>query len=108
MLKLLFRLLTFISLAIAVVMAVLDATRSIAENMIVLTPLAKSWASFAPSALEAFRSWSLEKMPEFVWNVIIQNILQLPGFVVFALLTVVLALPAAGQSTKQPNIGTAH
>lgn len=108
MFKLLFRLLTFVSLAVAVVMAVLDATRSIAENAVIMTPLAKSWASFAPSGLEAFRNWFLEHMPHFIWDLLIQNILQLPGFVVFALFAFVFALPGYSKSNTTPTIGTAH
>lgn len=46
-----FRVLATLLLAAAVVLAVVDATRSIAADAIVMTPLAEIWAQAAPDLL---------------------------------------------------------
>ena len=45
MFRFLFRLLASLALAVAVIMAVLDVTRTIAASHLVLTPLGASWVS---------------------------------------------------------------
>ena len=68
MFRFLFRLMATVSLAVAVVMAVLDATRTIAVSRLVLTPLGDSWASVSTSTLEETQSFIVEKMHLLVWN----------------------------------------
>jgi hypothetical protein len=81
-----FRFLAAVALAIAVVMAVLDATRSVAADAIVLTPLGKSWMNLAPAALETIQSGISDRLHPALWNHVALPVLNLPGFVVFLLL----------------------
>ena len=90
MFRFLFRLMATVSLAVAVVMAVLDATRTIAVSRLVLTPLGESWASVSPSTLEVAQSFVVEKMHPLVWNPVMTFILAQPGFVVFGVLAFLL------------------
>jgi hypothetical protein len=53
LIRFLFRVAATISLAVAVIMAVIDATRSIAADRLVLTSLAENWRVLAPETLEA-------------------------------------------------------
>ncbi len=53
MIRFLFRLLSTVSLAIAVIMAVLDATRTVAASGLVLSSLRESWAATSPDTLAA-------------------------------------------------------
>ena len=53
MIRFLFRLLATISLAVAVIMAVLDATRTVAAGSLVTTPLGTSWLAVSPATLES-------------------------------------------------------
>ena|SRR5918995_1058213 len=86
MLRLLFRLLAMLALAVAVIMAVLDATRTIAAEQLVLTPLATSWTTVSPDTLDAARSFVQSRMHPLFWDPVMVRILDLPGFVVFAAL----------------------
>ncbi|MEQ1941472.1 hypothetical protein ABMA32_03515 [Mesorhizobium sp. VNQ89] len=90
MIRFLFRLMATFSLAVAVIMAVLDATRTIAVSRLVLTPLGESWASVSPSTLEETQSFIVEKMHPLVWNPVMVFILGQPGFLVFGLLAFLL------------------
>lgn len=92
MFKALLRLLSMVMLAIAVIMAVLDATRSIAASAIVLTPLGDSWAAVSSSTLEAAERTISENLPGFFSDPLATGFLNLPGFAVFAGLALLLAI----------------
>ncbi len=92
MFKALLRLLSMIVLSVAVIMAVLDATRSIAAEALVVTPLAASWAGVSPATLDSVRVAFAQHVPAFFWDPIATSLLGLPGFVVFAALAGILAL----------------
>jgi hypothetical protein len=90
MLRLLFRLLAMLALAVAVIMAVLDATRTIAAEQLVLTPLAESWTTASPDTLETVRGFVQDRVHPLFWDPVLVRILELPGFVVFAALAFLL------------------
>lgn len=92
MFKALLRLLSMILLAIAVIMAVLDATRSIAAGALVMTPLGTSWVALSPESFGQFEVMITSSLPDFVWNPLLLALLLLPGFAVFALLSLLLAM----------------
>lgn len=89
MIRFLFRLLSMIALAVAVILAVLDATRSIAANALVTTPLGESWLSALPKSLETFQSMVENSLGQTMWNGIVLYLLTLPGFAVFAALALI-------------------
>jgi len=86
------RLLSMVALAVAVIMTVLDATRSIAADAVTLTPLGASWAALAPSSLDRLEQLAGESLPAFLWDPVMTGLLGLPGFAVFAALALLLAL----------------
>lgn len=86
MIRFLFRLLSMVALATAVIMAVLDATRSIAASALILTPLATSWGAVSPDTLAGARELVATKLHPLVWDLLIAPVISLPGFVVFAAL----------------------
>lgn len=92
MIRSLFRLLAMIALSVAVIMAVLDATRSIAAEAVVMTPLGEAWASFSPATLERAGELVTQSLPDFFWDPVAVGLLELPGFAVFAALALLLAL----------------
>lgn len=61
MLRFLFRLAAMVALAIAVIMAVLDATRTVAASHLVVTPLKTSWGAVSPDTLAATEAFVREK-----------------------------------------------
>lgn len=90
MFRFLFRLAASIALAVAIIMAVLDATRTVASSRLVMTPLAASWATVLPETLETTRAFVSEKIHPLLWDPAIVTVLQLPGFVFFAILAFLL------------------
>lgn len=89
MIRLAFRLLSAISLAIAVIMAVTDATRSIAISHLEPTPLGAYWLQYSPDTLATVRIW-IDAHATWLWDPLLLNLLTIPGFVAFAVLAFLL------------------
>ncbi len=89
MIRALFRLLSMIALAVAVIMAVLDATRSIAADALVLTPLGESWSAVAPQTLEDVQGLLRALAPDALADAILAQLLAAPGFAVVAIVSLV-------------------
>jgi hypothetical protein len=81
-----FRFLAVVSLAAAVILAVVDATRSIAASEIVLTPLGTSWFAVSPGTLNLAQALVQRYVFPSLWDPLIVSILNLPGFAVFLVL----------------------
>jgi hypothetical protein len=90
MLRFPFRLMAMIALSIAVIMAVLDATRSIAASELVTTPLSTSWIAVSPDTFSIVQSFVIEKVHPMAWDPVAVLILRQPGFAVFAVLAFLL------------------
>ncbi|RLP28065.1 hypothetical protein [Mesorhizobium sp. YM1C-6-2] len=90
MFRFLFRLMATFALAVAVIMAVLDVTRTIAASRLVITPLGASWRGVSPATLEQVQSFVMEKAHPLIWNPVMTFILDLPGFLVFGVLAFLL------------------
>lgn len=99
MFKAVIRLLSTILLAVAVIMAVLDATRSIAVGSWVMTPVGVSWGAVSPQSLDRFQELVTSSLPMMVWDPLMLTLLRLPGFIVFTALSLLLAL--AGHKRKR-------
>jgi hypothetical protein len=89
MIRFLFRLLAMVVLAVAVVMAVLDATRTVAAGALVLTPLGSSWLAISPDTIGAAQA-AIESVHPALWDPVTLSMLELPGFAVFAALALLL------------------
>lgn len=90
MLRFLFRLAAMVALAVSVIMAVLDVTRSVAASQIVMTPLKTSWNAVSPDTLAAAESFVREKVQPALWETVVSRVLDQPGFAVFAVLAFLL------------------
>jgi hypothetical protein len=90
MIRFLFRLAAMVALAVAVIMAVLDTTRTVAASHLVLTPLKTSWDAVSPDTLAAAESFVREKIQPLAWDTVVAWILGQPGFAVFAVLALLL------------------
>ena len=86
MFRFLFRVAAMVALSVSVIMAVLDATRTVAAAHLVTTPLRTSWLAVAPDQLGAFESLVRDKVSPIAWDMGVAWVLGLPGFVVFAAL----------------------
>ena len=90
MIRFFFRLLATFSLAVAVIMAVIDATRTIASSQLVLTPLGTSWITVSPDTLAALQGFIAERAHPLLWDPVVASILAQPGAVVFSVLALLL------------------
>lgn len=90
MIRFLFRLMASVCLSVAVIMAVLDATRSIAASELVLTPLNTSWITVSPDTLAAAQTYVVTKIHPLAWDPVFVTILNQPGFAVFLVLAFLL------------------
>ncbi len=89
MIRFLFRALATVSLAAAVIMAVLDATRTLAASEPVMTPLAESWRAVSPATFAALEAFVVSTVHPLAWDPALAAVLALPGFAVFAVLALV-------------------
>ena len=89
MIRFLFRLAATVSLAVAVVMAVIDATRSVATGEIAMTPLGTNWMSVSPDTFEKAHD-SIAALLPALWDPVTVTVLKAPGFGVFAFLALLL------------------
>lgn len=102
MFKAVLRLLSMIFLSISTIMAVLDATRSIAAEALVMTPIGVSWSAVSPATLGQVQGLIVQNFPAFVWNPVASSVLNFPGFAIFAILAVLFAL-AGRRRLEKPN-----
>jgi hypothetical protein len=83
------RALSVIALAAATILAVLDATRTVAASKLVLTSLRQSWTDISPSSLAAAQHAITGHAP-WLWDPVATTILALPDFLIFLVLALVL------------------
>ncbi|MBW8907423.1 MAG: hypothetical protein JF620_00010 [Mesorhizobium sp.] len=101
MLRFIFRLAAMVALSIAVIMAVIDTTRSVAASALIMTPLNASWLAVSPDTRAAFETLVRAKASPMVWDGIVAWVLAQPGFAVFAVLAFLLY--AIGYRRKRRN-----
>lgn len=89
MIRFLFRMFALFFLAVAVILAVIDATHSVAAGSLVASPLGQSWYSVSPSTLNLAQAVVQRYTLPFVWDPVMIWILTFPGFAVFAALALV-------------------
>ncbi len=91
--RFIFRLASVLVLAAGVIMAVLDATRSIAASELVLTPLGQSWFAVSPGTLNLTQAIIQRHLAPQIWDPAMIWVLTMPGFAVMAVLAFLLYLP---------------
>jgi hypothetical protein len=89
-------------LAAAFVCIVVDGTKSIAGNSILITKLGKAWSDISPATLQALRPTLDRHVPDWVGNFVTQTLLNQPTFLVLGVVGAVLIL--LGRK-KKPLIG---
>lgn len=87
MLRMILNVVGMLSLVMAVITAVLDLTRSIANSAFTTTALGLEWSEFHVASLQ-YLQVGIERhlgLP-WLWSVVFQNILLLPSWIVFFVL----------------------
>ena len=86
MLAFLARTIGLVALAVAVVSAVLDLTRSVAASAPVITPMGESWLAVSPGTRALAEASVRERVASFVWDGPVTWLLALPTWAVFGAL----------------------
>lgn len=105
MIRFFFRFLSVVALAVAVILAVVDATRSIAASELVLTPLGTSWFAVSPESLNGAQALVQRYVFPVLWDPIIVTILTLPGFVVFLVLALLFYMIGRRPARRFGRVG---
>lgn len=92
MIRFVFRLLSLAALAIACIMGVLDASRSLGARSLVLTPLGESWQQGSPATLAGFKGMVEGTGLPLLWDPVMETVLKAPGFAVLAGLALLFLL----------------
>ena len=90
MFSFIFRVAGFFILALSLMLAVLDVTRSLTASALVLTPMAQTWADISPTTLlaskEMITGWALP----FLWDPVATTLLVLPSWLFVCLVAMIL------------------
>jgi len=89
-------------LAAAFVWLVVDGTKSIAANAIFITKLGKAWYDINPGSLLLLQPAIERHVAQWLWNPVIQTVLEQPTWLVLGVLGAILVL--LGRK-KKPLIG---
>ena len=88
------------ALALAVVLAVPDITRSITASEIILTPLASTWAAISPASLLASRDLVQAWAHPYLWDPVLTFVLQLSSWLICWLVAMIFL--KLGRAAKTP------
>ena len=91
MFKSILRILALFALAMALITAVLDITRSIADSALIMTPLGLDWFNLSPATLRMAQATVQDYLHPYLWDPVIQNILLAPSWFIFGVLWFLLA-----------------
>jgi hypothetical protein len=97
--RLVLRLIGTLLIAVAVVLAVIDGTKSLAAGTVVLTPLEASWMHFHPESLAAFKGFIASRLLGPLLENLVSAVLSSPGWAVIGIPGFLLAW--AGRSRRE-------
>ncbi|MFZ1816000.1 MAG: hypothetical protein WBO55_14190 [Rhizobiaceae bacterium] len=100
MLRALFRIVSLLCLALALVSGVLDLVRSIADSAMTFTPLHADWSRFSPDTLVTVQRLIVDNLPEFFWNPVFTTLLAAPSWAVFAVLAILFGMGARNRRRR--------
>lgn len=92
MIRTFFRILAYCALSLALITAVLDLTRSIADSAIKIKPLDLAWLEFSPNTLNFAQGLIETYLHPYIWNPIILKMLQAPSWLVFGAIWLIVSL----------------
>ena len=97
--RLILRVLGTVLIALAVILLIIDGTKSLAASALVMTPLGDTWLSIHPQSLEQVRSFLESRFFGPLLEIVVSGILTLPGWAVLGVPGVLLAW--AGRSRNE-------
>jgi hypothetical protein len=88
MIRFLFRFIALLSLAGAVVAAVVDSSRSIAASALSLTSFGEVWGGFAPDSFGKLQELGPQYLGDLFWSAVSNFILAMPAVAILMVLAV--------------------
>ena len=81
-----FRLIGLVLILLAVIAFVVDGTKSLAENKLVITALGQHWFNLHPSSLNTLQAAIERNVNPFLWDPVVFTIIQWPAWAVLVVL----------------------
>ena len=97
--RLLLRILGTVLIAFAVILLIIDGTKSLGANAIVLTSLQDTWTMLHPQSLDAVKQFFETRLFGPVLETVVSALLSFPGWAVVGVPGVLLAW--AGRSRRE-------
>lgn len=97
--RLLLRIIGTLLIAIAVILVIIDGTRTLAASRLVMTPLAETWMQLHPDSLEATREFLATRLFGPLLDTVATGILNFPGWAVIGIPGILIAW--AGRSRRE-------
>jgi hypothetical protein len=104
MIRSLFRAIGLVLLAAGFIFFVYDGTKSIADHTVYISTFSQTWTDIHQQSLQALRDF-VEKSAAWLWNPLLQTILEQPTWLVLGTLGMILILLGR---RKKPLIGYAR
>lgn len=90
MFRIIAKLVGLFALAMTVITAILDITRSIANSALTITALGLEWRDFNVASLQNFQVGIERKLGfPWLWENVLQNILLAPSWLVFGVIAII-------------------
>jgi hypothetical protein len=97
--RLILRIIGTVLIALAVILVIIDGTKSLAANAIVFTSLGETWHSIQPDSLAAVREFLETRLFGPLLDPLVSGLLSLPGWAVVGVPGILLAW--AGRSRRE-------
>ena len=104
MIRSLFRAIGLVLLAVGFVFFIYDGTQSIADHTVYISKFSQTWTDIHQQSLQALQA-TVEKGAAWLWNPVLQTILEQPTWLVLGTIGTILIL--LGRK-KKPLIGYAR
>lgn len=96
--RLFLRIIGTLLIACAVILVIIDGTKSLGANGLVFTPLGETWTQMHPQSLDAVKQFLTSRLFGPVLEPVVVGVLALPGWAVIGLPGLLLAW--AGRSRR--------
>ena len=97
--RLLLRVIGTVLIAVAVILLIIDGTKSLAANALVFTPLGDTWANLNAESLDALKQFFATRLFGAMLETVVTALLNCPGWAVVGVPGLLLAW--AGRSRRE-------
>lgn len=98
--RLLFRLTGTWLLALALILLIIDGTKSLAQNAVIWTPLGELWLQLHPPSLEGLRAFIASRFFDVVLQPAVDLVLSFPAWAVFGVPGILLAVMGRSRRSR--------